>query len=308
MLTPTPSPQTAVVTIPYWSSTFAFGGTTYSYKMVGSNPMSSSETTTVPVSIIPVQLDFSNGISLNPTAAAATVGDTPLFATGTYASGRTQYGDAFMRAQFWKYTANSNYHVLLGTPVLEPTVRIAVPESDGFTSTTAGFTTGYVTYGWFVQTVEPQLIAQMGIDPRSLTIVATYNTKVLEPGGACCYAGYHSAFALTTSYGPSIATTAWASVVVNGVETLSHEIGEWLDDPFYTNTVPSWINPINGACNGNLLEVGDPVTNYVFSVNNRELQDLAFYSWFSRDQPSLGFNGVYDLMGRLKAPAASCGG
>lgn len=263
--------------------------------------------TTVGVEIVPVQLIFSDGVSLDATKPAATIANTPLFVNGSYASGTGQYGDEFMRSQFWKYANAGNYHVVLGKPLLEPTAQIIVPSSDGYTSTGSGRTEGYVTYAWFVQTIEPQEIQKLGIDPRTLTIFATYNTQVLQPGGVCCYAGYHSAFSLDTAYGPSIATTAWASVVPDGVEALSHEIGEWLDDPFYTNVVPSWLNPNSNGCNGDLLEVGDPVTNYTFSVNGGELQDLVFYSWFSRDQPSLGIDGRYDFMGKLTSPAKSCG-
>ncbi|HZZ65598.1 MAG TPA: hypothetical protein VFE17_08880, partial [Candidatus Baltobacteraceae bacterium] len=132
------------------------------------------------------------------------------------------------------------------------------------------------------------------------------NTKVLEPSGHCCYTGYHSSFSMTTSFGPSIATTAWASVAPNSLQILSHEVGEWLDDPFYTNAAPSWINPISHACNGSQLEVGDPVTNYQFAVNGTMLQDLMFLQWFSRATPSTAINGQYDLMGNFNAPSAPC--
>jgi hypothetical protein len=106
-----------------------------------------------------------------------------------------------MRAEVWNSAANTNYHVLLGSPVLEPTQTILVPSSDGYTTTTSSGTEGYVTYAWFVQTIEPQLIQQLGIDPRTLTIFATVTTKVLEPSGHCCYAGYHSADQMTTAWG-----------------------------------------------------------------------------------------------------------
>jgi hypothetical protein len=260
----------------------------------------------VGVEIVPVNLVFSDGISLDATSAAAVIPQTALFQNASYAGGDTQYGDAFMRAQFWRYAANTNYHVLLGTPFLEPTQQILVPSADGYTSTTSTGTEGYLTYAWFVQTIEPQLIQQLGIDPRTLTIFATVNTKVLEPSGRCCYAGYHSSFRITTAWGASTATTAWASVNGYDVETLSHEIGEWYDDPFYTNVVPKWVNPISNGCNGDLLEVGDPVTNYSLTVNGALLQDLTYYSWFSRDNPSIGINGQYDFMGKLLAPAKSC--
>lgn len=257
--------------------------------------------------IVPIRLIFTNGTTYDATAAAASIPKSPLFANGSYTAGTTQFGDAFMRSQFWTYAANTNYHVLLSQPTIEPTVDIAVPSADGFTGAQSnGQVIGEVTYAWFVQTIEPQIIQQLGLDPATLTIFATVNTKVLEPSGHCCYAGYHSAFHLNTQFGASIATTAWASVAVNGVETLSHEIGEWLDDPFYTNFVPSWVNPISNACNGNEFEVGDPATNYAFYVNGFGLQDLAFYSWFSRDVPSIGISGRYDLMGKFTSVAPVC--
>jgi hypothetical protein len=111
---------------------------------------------------------------------------------------------------------------------------------------------------------------------------------------------------MNTLLGKSIATTAWASVTSTSIDTLSHEIGEWLDDPFYTNVVPGWIKPQTFGCNGDLLEVGDPVTNHTFTVNGIAVQDLAFYSWFSRQTPSIGLNGQYDFEGKLAGAAGSC--
>jgi hypothetical protein len=274
--------------------------------MAGTNPMTNPVPTTIGVEIVPVELLFSNGVKLDATTAAATIPGTALFTNGTYAEGSGQYGDAFMRSQFWKYVAGKNYHVFLGDPTVEPTAVIPVPAQDGYTRIVSGITRGYLTYAWFTGTIEPQVIQQDGISPKTLTIFATSNTQLLEPGGNCCFGGYHSALQMTTALGPSIATIAWASVVPHGVESLSHEIGEWFDDPFYTNVVPSWINPISGSCNGDLLEVGDPVTIYTFFAANTQLQDLAFYSWFSRDVPSLGIDGKYDLIGRFAAPAHSC--
>lgn len=304
--TPTASPGGGPVTVPYFTSSFSYGGKTYTYKMIGSDPSSAPAATTIGVEIVPVDLQFSNGVSFDASSAAATIPQTALFQNATYAAGTTQYGDAFMRSEFWKYASAGDYHVLLGAPLVEPTQNIMVPSADGYTSTNSSGTEGYVTYAWFVQTIEPQIIQQLRINPRTLTIFATVNTKVLEPGGYCCYAGYHSAHQMTTAWGSSIATTAWASVGANSVETLSHEIGEWLDDPFYTNVVPSWLNPISHGCNGDLLEVGDPVTNYEFTAAGTSLQDLVYYSWFSRDTPSIGINGGYDLMNKLPAPATSC--
>ena len=274
--------------------------------MVGTNPMTDPVSTTIPVEIVPVRLVFSNAVQLDSTTAAITIPNTPLFVNGPYAEGSAQYGDALMRSQFWKFAAGTNYHVLLGKPLVEPTQQVMVPSTDGFTSSTNGRLHAYLKYAWFTGTIEPEIIQQLGIDPRTLAIVATLSTSLLEPNGACCYGGYHSALQMNTALGPSIVTTAWASVVPNGVESLSHEIGEWFDDPFYTNVVPQWVNPISDACNGDQLEVGDPVTIYTFLVNGSQVQDLVFFSWFSHDVPSLGINGKYDLMGRFTQPARSC--
>jgi hypothetical protein len=275
--------------------------------MVGSNPMTSATSTTIPVEIIPIELAFSDGTTLDASHAVTGMPNSPLFVNGSYAAGTTQYGDAVMRSEFWKYASGKNYHVLLGTPVMESTVRETVPAADGYTQILLnGSKTGFVTFDWFVKTIEPQIIQQLRIDPRTLTVFATYRTKVIEPSGHCCYSGYHGAFQLSTANGSAIATTAWASVTSTSVETLSHEVAEWLNDPFYTNATPKWVQPGTSLCGGSDLEVGDPVTRYTFSVNGYGMQDEAFYSWFSRDVPSLGINGQYDLLGRLTAPATIC--
>ncbi|MBV8153904.1 MAG: hypothetical protein JOY98_05755, partial [Candidatus Eremiobacteraeota bacterium] len=53
-------------------------------------------------------------------------------------------------------------------------------------------------------------------------------------------------------------------------------------------------------------EVGDPVTNHAVRTGGFRLQDIAFFSWFTRQTPSIAFGGRYDLDGDLKAPAANC--
>jgi len=60
------------------------------------------------------------------------------------------------------------------------------------------------------------------------------------------------------------------------VAVLSHEVGEWADDPYYDNSTPC-----------GTLEVGDPlVGSYTaWGGGNWHLQDLVF-------QPYFGDNGV----------------
>src|SRR5579863_4165365 len=47
--------------LPHWSSSFKAEGKKYPYTMVGTNPANGSATTTVPVTIVPLNLVFSNG-------------------------------------------------------------------------------------------------------------------------------------------------------------------------------------------------------------------------------------------------------
>jgi hypothetical protein len=69
------------------------------------------------------------------------------------------------------------------------------------------------------------------------------------------------------------------------ISALSHEIGEWMDDPLGNNGVPAWghIGQQSGTqCN---LEVGDPLSGTQFpSVSLGGMtyhpQELAMFSWF----------------------------
>lgn len=275
--------------------------------MVGTDPRTDRVTTTVKAHVVPVKLAFSNGIVLDATNLAPGVLRSPLFKSAKFVDGTTQFGDAVMRGEFWKYvSSHPNYHVLLSAAPLEPTVTITVPASDGYTSAKPGGQYGYTAYSWFVQTIEPQIISQLKIPPSDLTIFVTARTSVLEPGGYCCYLGYHSSFPISGSTGTQTWTTAWASVTPKSIEPLSHEVAEWLNDPFYNNNVPLWVSPESGACGGRQLEVGDPLTNYRLKKGGFVMQDIAFYSWFARQSPSIGYKKRYDLEGVLTAPAQTC--
>jgi hypothetical protein len=307
--TPTPSPVTSGPNVPVFSSSFRYGGTAYPYTIVGSNPKTAPTSTTINVAIVPVRLAFSDGTVLDGTSVAPYIPQSPLFTYASYPAGYTQFGDAVMRSEFWYDIGqgSANYHVLLASPTMEPTVSLSVPSSDGHTSVTSGSTEGYVTFSWLIQTEEKQIIDELHIPPTTMTIFATLNTEVLEPDGSyCCYRGYHYFFPVTTSSGTQTWTTAWASVTPTDIESLSHEVSEWLNDPFYNNRVPPWVQPGETACGGDDLEVGDPVTNHSSVVKGFVVQDIAFFSWFTRTSPSIGINHWYDLQNYLKAPAKNC--
>jgi hypothetical protein len=95
------------------------------------------------------------------------------------------------------------------------------------------------------------------------------------------------------------------------ISALSHEVAEWMDDPDTVNPTPLWgnIGQVTG-CQSN-LEVGDPLsgTNISVPMPNSFVyhpQELAFFSWFYRQSPSIGVNGWFSSNGTFKTGAAHC--
>lgn len=124
------------------------------------------------------------------------------------------------------------------------------------------------------------MAAQIKITPGVLPLFIIYD--VFLTSGGCCIGGYHSA----NGAQPGGHTYAHATYVDSlgsfsqDVSALSHEIGEWVDDPFVNNHV---------HCNdNNILEVGDPLEGnanygaYPYTLNGftYNLQSLLFIGYF----------------------------
>ena len=92
------------------------------------------------------------------------------------------------------------------------------------------------------------------------------------------------------------------------ISALSHEVGEWQNDPNTVNPTPAWghIGQVTG-CQSN-LEVGDPLSGTTFNDAlggfTYHPQELAFFSWFYHQKPSLGVNGWYSDQGTFRTFAA----
>ncbi|HEY6321669.1 MAG TPA: hypothetical protein VJA16_08950 [Thermoanaerobaculia bacterium] len=96
------------------------------------------------------------------------------------------------------------------------------------------------------------------------------------------------------------------------ITAFSHELAEWYDDPFVNNATPPWglSGILNAGCYSN-LEVGDPLTGRVLEVAmpnglTYHPQELAFFSWFFDQVPSMGLKGLYSWGGTLTSPAPPC--
>ncbi|HLZ41524.1 MAG TPA: hypothetical protein VKQ11_11200 [Candidatus Sulfotelmatobacter sp.] len=288
------APATPLTT---WNGSFVYNNHTYSYNMVGTDP-STGSSTTIPVFLIPVKLSYvtSTGTTVFSPATKLSNGRTvaqntlvsPIFRTMDFTSGGTdlgvtQYIDAFQRGNFWGTVSGApGYHLLLGTPKVLPILSLTVPAADGKIATEFGIKVGTADIFWFDAQLQNYISTHTQIVPNSLPIFITYDSYLTEFGG-CCIGGYHS------SFGSSSAPQAYAhftyistpGIFAQDVSALSHEVGEWADDPLVVNT-----NGNTVSCG--ILEVGDPeesFTNYggfPYTLNGftYNLQDLTFLPYF----------------------------
>jgi len=340
----------AGTTVPFWTSTIKspLDGKTYTMSMVGSSPFAATKTNTNVVYVPYIaRLHFPGGYVLDPTLAgtcdtesvSTRFYNSPLFfpavfeSNGVFVStgvtGGTQLASAFQRANFWTSVHGTQYGVTLQRFAAPQVVDITVP-SPGFASTqTATCASGlkYVTFGEMdinAYDAVVQSFIRSHTGPSELPILLTYNFVLFDGSTSnCCILGYHSAIGTTAG----TRTYSVGSVIDPGIFTnvsdtsvWSHEITEWLDDPFVQagvvgggadDATPLWghIGQVSG-CQGN-LEVGDPlsgdplwtetgVAGYIY-----HFQDLAFHDWFYRTT-STGAGGKYSMKGILTTVQGAC--
>jgi hypothetical protein len=289
--------------LPQWNGGFTdITHQPITFTMVGTDPSKTNVTTTVPVFIIPIKLVFGktngnmtfdpakkvlpNGKTVINNTIASPIFDPSLnFTQGGTNLGTTQYIDAYQRGNFWisvKGAAHKNYHVLLGAPTVLAEQSITVPASLGSVIPNP-FGSGKVgTYdiNAFDAKLQTYIKKFTQINPGTLPIFVTYDTYLTA--GGCCIGGYHNA----NGSQPGGQTYSHFTYVDSpgafsqDVSALSHEIGEWLDDPFIDNFVNCQDNGImeNGdPLEGNPNFGGFPYTLNGFTYN---LQSLVFIPYF----------------------------
>ena len=324
---------------------------TYTGTIIGNNPATKpGGITVVPMVIVPVRLVFkysaTTSFIFDPTVADAGclgTGNTgvsllqasPLFSDVTYTAkgvnvGTSQYIDLFQRANFWNDVSASggaNYHTLLGAAVLPvQTVTVAsantgVPKGTVFSeSVFCGKNTGNVNQAGklgvmninFWDPTAQSLITKLGLNPNTFVFFLFYNSVMsTSPVTACCTLGYHSfKGAQTYGVGDFQGDPNW---IVDTADTspLSHELGEWMNNPIGVNATPAWghIGQVSG-CQAN-YEVGDPLSGKpLLAVKmpngfTYHVQELAFFNWFYRISPSTALNGWDSLAGTFTADAGA---
>jgi hypothetical protein len=296
-----------------WNGSFSYGGTNYTYNMVGTAP-SSNTSTTITTYIIPVKIvissrngskttydpahTLSNGKTVTANTAGSPIFDsTTKYVQGGINVGTTQYVDAFQRANFWgRVSSNPNSHLLLAPTVLAEQT-LSPSRTYGKTGSVFGFTAGLVDINWFDSQV-PGLISKLGIGTNAFPIFLTYDVYLTQNGG-CCIGGYHSSEG-STSNPQSYAQASYVDhpgAFAQDVSALSHEVGEWADDPLTVN-----YNGNNTPCG--ILEVGDPLENnanygaypYVLNGFTYNLQDLVTLPYFGAP-PSTSVNDWFTFQG-----------
>jgi hypothetical protein len=304
-----------------------------------------ARTTNIPTILVPIKIVMPGGGVFDPTVADTTclpsptgatalslVQASPVLQSATYTLGgtivgTTQYSDAFQRSNFWTNVSvtGDRYHTMLSPVTTVGVVTVTVPTGSGTTNTSGGCgKIGVMDINWWdpfvLGTIMPSLAAQ-GVDPTTLPLFLFYNVVMTQgtptlTGGTCCILGYHSA---TVSSGSPIQTysafdfdtTNLFGSTSSAISTMSHEVAEWMDDPLGLNATPAWghIGQVTG-CQTN-LEVGDPMSGTSFpsvTMPNGVTyipQELAFFSWFYRQSPSIGVKGWYSGNGTFTTGAGA---
>jgi len=320
-----------IFSVPHFSGSFESQGKAYSFTMVGAKPQS-NETTEVPVQIIPISLFFEefvdeNGVPivLDPGAIVPRVQASPNFHDAPYATGTTQFADAVQRAQF-NAIAGKDWHTLLGAPQILKPIRIAVPRGDAkvYRNPSTGVVYAIVDTDFFLSQLNT-MIQMANLSPDALAIALTSNVFLAPQKDIkkCCVLGFHTSFDVgEMAQIKFVQTFIWASWVDQGilgptladVTPMSHEISEWMNNPFGSNAVPAWQVPNSTGCQSN-LETGDPLAlmpNAGFPVLidgfTYHPQNQVLMQWFHRGTTSDAFEGAFSFPDQsiVTGPSQAC--
>jgi len=333
----TPTPSTVQSALPTWSDSFTYQGLTYKYTMVGTDPKLGSKTTIIPTVIIPLRFVFPDGQVFDASTdlvdgqtSVQGVINSPIFKNynfvlGGKSVGNTQYGDAFQRANFWDSvsTRAKDYHVLLSQPTVLPTQTIVVP--DGLGTYEIDFSSGLPIPNVNLQFLLDQtdsILSTAQVTPSQLPIMLWGPVNVSRASGVHSHLSNNPA---QTFIGTSYHRQGTLGNQITDVYSLSHEIIEWLDDPFNNNFTPGWNHPFisdHQQCDsrfGDVLETADPVEVLTEAVVplpggafTYHVTEGMFIDFYTRARRSRSINGQYSMFtigaqyGLPSAPSTPC--
>ena len=305
--------------LPTWSDSFSHQGLAYTYTMVGTDPKLGSRTTVIPTVIIPLRFVFPDGQVFDASTDLID-GQTPVqgiinspifknynFVLGGKSVGNTQYADAFQRANFWDSVSTKarDYHVLLSQPTVLPTQTIVVP--DGLGSYDIDFSTGLPIPNVdreFLTAQTDSILNTAQVNASQLPIMLW---GAVDAGKASGYHGVSNS--AQTFIGTSYHRQGTFGNQLTDVSTLSHEVIEWLDDPFLNNFTPGWDMPYistKAQCDSrfarDLLETADPIETLTEAIVplpggnfTYHVTEGMFIDFYTRARRSRSVNGQYSM-------------
>ena len=220
-----------------------------------------------------------------------------------------------------------DWHTLLDRPRILTPLTIDVPRGSAslFRIRSTGAIFAVVDTGFFVSQLN-SIIQLENLDVESLPIALTNNVLLAPTANLqkCCVVGFHTAFDMgERRNAPLVQTFVWGSWIDAGilgadfadVTAISHEISEWVNDPFGANLVPVWQVPNGTAgCQKN-HETGDPLetsphAGFPITIDGfiYHPQNQALLQWFTRETPSSAIDGAYSYPNQslLTSPSQPC--
>jgi hypothetical protein len=284
-------------------------------------------------------LDPTKKLFVNPTnnatlSAFDSVLASPIFASHNYKLGATdlgtmQWGQAVEEASFWNYPGvDFKGWNLDMTAFPWPTLTLDVPYGSWQALATPH------TYGIDANVLDAFTFKNGSAFAGQVPLFITYNVMEYPHGspGKCCTTGYHRPYTVGGVYNVYIWGVYLDSPAVNSdVFYISHEVAEFVHDPFVNNAVRPWPQSFSFSlpwsppykftkCQNN-LEVGDPVEDRLGtpsevqlvitnSTMTYHLQNEVTASWQMQAKPAFSVNGWYTLKGpvdgEFTAPAPVC--
>ena len=299
--------------LPQWNGSFTdLTHKTITFTQIGGDPATTNSTSTITVLLIPIRFVITqNGTKYTFDPKKVKMADnhnrnvitamlkSPLFTSDIdfhpkdstcgkkcVDLGQTQYEDAFQRGTWWgnDVGSNPNYHVLLTTKVEKEQI-IKVSCTSGCVATEFGVQAGLYNFGLMDAQIQTFMKNITDVNPGVLPLFISYDVYLTS--GGCCIGGYHG----SNSGPPGGQTYSYATYVDHpgafsqDVEAFTHELGEWIDDPF--------IGYNNVNCNDNgWMEVGDPLEGlpdyggfkYTDKGYTWNLQSLVYIGYFGAPQ------------------------
>ena len=162
---------------------------------------------------------------------------------------------------------------------------------------------GEVDINYFDTQINNYMTSQPQINPTKFPMFLVDNTYLTESG--CCIGGYHSATGQQTY--AMFDYDTHPGVFSQDVSALSHEVGEWMDDPLTNggNRTPCGIME-----NGDPLETGYPghpygTWAYLLDGFTYHLQDLVLLKYFGAD-PNEPVNSWWTFQGPVSGITSIC--